>query len=106
MTMANAMSVGNIHFVCVIGLIASIRLLIVLICGSSFVEFLSMVFVIAKAADVVPDGGLVAAIALGHASCSATSGYLRIFLSGDLLRNHVEVHHVVAPWSLVALRAV
>ena len=106
MTMANAMSAGNIHFDRDIGLIASIGLLIVFISGTSFVEFVSMVFVISNAADVVPDGGLVAAIALGHASYSATSGYLRIFLSGNLLRNHVEVHHVVAPWSLVALRAV
>ena len=65
-----------------------------------------MMLVVANAADVIPGRGLMAAIALVHLSRAAALGHLRIFLSGDLLRNHVEVHHVVARWSLVALRAV
>ena len=65
-----------------------------------------MMLVIANAADVIPGRGLMAAIALVHLRWPAASGYLRIFLSGDLLRNHVEVHHVVTRRSLVALRAV
>ena len=65
-----------------------------------------MMLVVANAADVIPGRGLVAAITLVHLSWPAASGYLRIFLSGNLLRNHVEVHHVVARRSLVALSAV
>ena len=67
---------------------------------------MSVMFVVAKTADVVPGRGLVAAITLGYLSWPAASGYLRIFLSGNLLRNHVEVHHIVARRSLVALSAV
>ena len=48
----------------------------------------------------------MAAVALAHLSWSAASSYLCIFLAGYLFRNHVEVHHVVAGRSLVALRAV
>ena len=31
---------------------------------------------------------------------------LRVLLTGDLLRHHFEVHHVVAGWRLMALGAV
>jgi hypothetical protein len=65
-----------------------------------------MMLVVANAADVIPGRGLMAAVTLVDLSWSAASGYLRIFLSGDLLRNHVEVHHVVTRRSLVALSAV
>jgi len=34
---------------------------------------------------------LLAAITLVHLSWPAASGYLRIFLSGDLLRNHARM---------------
>ena len=63
-------------------------------------------FVISNAADVIPRGGLVTAITLVHLGCPAACSYLRIFLSGDLFRNHVKVHHVVTRRSLVALSAV
>ena len=47
----------------------------------------------------------MAAITLVHLSWPAAFGYLRIFLSGDLFRNHVEVHHVVARRGLMTLGA-
>lgn len=31
---------------------------------------------------------------------------IRVLLAGDLHRDHLKVHHVVARWSLVALGAV
>jgi len=48
----------------------------------------------------------MASKALIDLSYSAALGNARILLARDLLRHHVEVHHVVARWSLVALRAV
>ena len=57
----------------------------------------SVVFVPADASNVVPDRGLVALITLVHL-CVGLSRYTR--------RNHVEVHHGVARWSLMALHAV
>ena len=48
----------------------------------------------------------MAAIALVHLRWPTASGYLRVFLSSDFLRNHVEVHHVVTRRRLVALGAV
>ena len=65
-----------------------------------------MMFVISNAADIVPGRGLVTAITLGYVGYSAASGYPLIFLPGDLLRDHVEVHHVMTSRSLVALSAV
>lgn len=65
----------------------------------------SVVFVEADAFDVVPRSSLMAAITLVHLSWPATSAYLRIFLSGYLLRNHVEVHHVVTWRGLMTLAA-
>ena len=47
----------------------------------------------------------MAAITLVHLSWPAASGDLRIFLSGDLFRNHVEVHHVMTGGRLMTLRA-
>lgn len=47
----------------------------------------------------------MAAITLSHLSRAAAPGYFGILLAGNLLRNHVEVHHVVTRRSLVALRA-
>ena len=76
--------------------------------SNSFVYMLSflVMLVIANASDVVPGCGLVTAITLGHVGCPTACGYPFIFLAGDLLRNHFEVHHIVAPWSLVALSTV
>ncbi len=55
--------------------------------------------------DVVPGRGLMAAITLIHLNGAAASGHLRIFLSGDLFRNHFKVHHVMARRRLMTLRA-
>ena len=55
-----------------------------------------VVLVPPHAADVVPGGGLVAEEALV---------YLRVLLTGDLHRDHLEVHHVVARRRLMALGA-
>ena len=56
-----------------------------------------MVLVVADSSDVVPDGGVMAEVALLH---------IRVFHARDLLRNHVKVLHVMAGRSLVALRTV
>ena len=61
--------------------------------------------VIADAFDVVPGRGLMAAITLIYLDGAAASGDLRIFLSGDLFRNHFKVHHVMARRGLMALGA-
>ncbi len=47
----------------------------------------------------------MAAIALIRLRGAAALGDLRILLAGDFFRDHVEVHHVVAWWGLVALSA-
>ena len=62
-------------------------------------------FVVTDAFDVVPRSRLMATITLVHLSWPAASGYLRIFLSRDFLRNHFEVHHVMAGGRLMTLRA-
>ena len=67
---------------------------------------MSVMLVVANAADVVPGRGLMAAVALVHTSHAAALSDLGIFLARNLLRHHLEVHHVVARRSLVALRAV
>ena len=64
-----------------------------------------VMLVIPDAFDVVPGRGLMAAITLIHLNGAAASGYLRIFLSGDLFRNHFKVHHVMARRRLMTLRA-
>lgn len=62
-------------------------------------------FVITNAFDVVPRSGLMAAITLVNLNGPAAAGDLRIFLSGDLFRNHFKVHHVMTGRRLMALRA-
>ena len=62
--------------------------------------------VISDAPDVVPGCGLVAAKTLSYASRSAAAGHPLIFLARNFLRDHVEVHHVMARRRLVALCAV
>ena len=47
----------------------------------------------------------MAAITLVHLNGPATFGHLRIFLFGDFLRNHFEVHHVMTRGRLMALCA-
>ena len=66
----------------------------------------SMMLVVPHSLDVIPGRGLVASIALVHLSRAAALGHLRIFLAHNLLRDHVEVHHIVTRRSLVALRAI
>ena len=56
-----------------------------------------MMFVPAHALDVVERVRSMAQEALVN---------LRVFLSGDALVHHLEMHHVVARWRLMALRAV
>ena len=65
-----------------------------------------MVLIPTDAFDVVPRCGLVAAITLVHLSRPATPGYLRIFLPGNLFRNHVKMLHIVTRGRLVALGAI
>ena len=55
-----------------------------------------MVFVKANAFDVVPGSRLMAEEALGH---------LRILQVRDAHRDHLEVHHVMTWWGLMALGA-
>ena len=64
-----------------------------------------MHLVVADTADVVLRRGLVAPVALIHLSYATALGHLRILLARHLLRHHLEMHHVVTGWSLVALRA-
>lgn len=54
-------------------------------------------FVPTNSFDVVPSIGLMAEKALRHVS---------VLYSRNLHRHHLEVHHVVARWSLVALRTI
>ncbi len=56
-----------------------------------------MMFVVADSSDVVPDGGLMAQVALLH---------IRVFHACDLFRNHVKVLHIMTGRSLMALRTV
>lgn len=67
--------------------------------------FYLMVFVPPDAFDVVPGRGLMAAITLVDLNWAAASGYLRIFLLSNLLRNHVEMLHVMTRRRLMTLRA-
>ena len=45
-------------------------------------------------------------VTLGRLGRSTASGNPLIFLAGNLLRNHVDVHHIVTRRCLVALSAV
>ena len=64
-----------------------------------------MMLVPADTFDVVPGRCLMTAITLVDLSRAAAFRHLRVFLFGDLLRDHFEVHHVVARRRLMALRA-
>ncbi len=57
----------------------------------------SVMLVPAGSQDVVPRGRLVTLITLVDP---------RVWLTGDAGRDHLEVHHVVAGRSLMALRAI
>lgn len=56
-----------------------------------------MVFVIAGHLDVVPRGRLVAKVTLID---------FGMWLTGDLGRNHLKMHHVMAWWTLMALSTI
>ena len=56
----------------------------------------SIMLVKANAYDVVPRGRLMAEEALGD---------LRFLYVRDAHRDHLKVHHVMARWGLMALRA-
>ena len=66
----------------------------------------SVMLVPAHALDIVPRSSLMAALTLAHFNRPTTPGNPRILLAGNPLRNHVEVHHVVAGRCLVTLRAI
>ena len=62
-----------------------------------------MMLVVPDAANIVPDGRLVTAVALSNFDFAAASRDLCVLLAGDGLVKHVEVHHVVTWRRLMAL---
>jgi hypothetical protein len=65
-----------------------------------------MVLVPANALDVVPRSCLMASLALIDLGYSAALRDPPILLPRDLLRHHVEMHHVMAWGSSMALGAI
>ena len=56
--------------------------------------------------DIVPRRRLMTAVALGDLHWTATLTCRVVVLPCDPLRNHVEVLHIMAGWSLMTLDAV